>query len=98
MNYKPLATSEVEKTIIGIWGYCHYDDEIKILITSFINAITNESELITIPDRIVSENTKILWAMLVYVYGDYGVSPEFGFIEAPYFQDVIDVLQDIYNA
>lgn len=95
MNYKPLATRELEEAVIGVWHYTYYEDEIEAIKIACESAIRHRSKTVLKPDIVSSENGIMLWSILVYAYGDYGTSPRSGWIDSPYFQNIIDMMEGI---
>jgi len=77
-----------------IWSYFYNRDRQDIInmIQGVINRILDK------PYNEVNagdDDTDILMGAIVHMYGDYGTSPRFGWIDAEHKQHVIDILNEL---
>lgn len=95
---------EIEESILEGLGsiafYNGHDEEIKQVI-EYLKSYDKSNSTIFMPEFLRSNDCdyfiNILWQLSVLLYGDYGTSPRYGWLESENLEKILDMWEYLYD-
>lgn len=87
---------ETLQALLDVGWYNGYEENIKQIITYIKNCSKKSTHNILFPEFLreidCDDYIRVFWSVLVVLYGDYGTSPRFGWLDS---EEVSDIIEDI---